>query len=364
MSFAITIPYVEILESLPGGKITGFLILFILATAIFQIILILIHKIAIFLVSKTKTTLDNRIMKTLEKYLPIIAMATSIFISIQAMYPDITVIENYTVLEIYLLTMLVVMGFMISSLADQILLWYGKEIRPRKREVRDKEIFPFVRSIVKITIIAVVILFILQRLGFDTTAILTGLGIGGLAVALALQDTLANFFAGIHILVDKPLKEDDYIKLDGGVEGTVMQIGWRTTRLMTISMNELVVPNSKLVNSIIENYSNPKGASGVYYTVGVDYKEDIDNVEKVIKEALTKVAKENPTLDGNTIWIRFDSFGDYSLNFKFGYLVNGYLNRWAILKQVNRELFYLFKKNKISIPFPVRVVYQQKEKSK
>ena len=168
---------------------------------------------------------------------------------------------------------------------------------------------------------------------------------------------LSNFFGGVHILVDKPFREDDYIKLENGTEGTVTQIGWRTTRLLTPANNELVVPNAKLADSMMENYSNPHELSGVSYGIGVDYREDIDSVEKLIEGALRKVAAANPSLDEKSIWVRFDSFGDYSLDFKFGYMVRGYINRWAVLKDVNRELFYTFKKNDVNIPFPVRVMY-------
>jgi small-conductance mechanosensitive channel len=254
--------------------------------------------------------------------------------------------------------MIAIAGLLLSSLANQFLLWYGIEIRPRKKGVREEEVFPFVRNVVRIVIVVLFAVFVLQRLGFDTTAIITGLGIGGLAVALALQDTLANFFGGVHILVDKPFREDDYIKLESGIEGTVVQIGWRTTRLITPAQNEIIVPNSKLSGAILENFSSPRDLSGVHYTIGVDYKEDIDSVEMLITDVLKKVGKKNPLMEESSIWVRFDSFGEYSLNFKFGYNVKGYINRWAVLKEINRELFYAFRKSNINIPFPVRVIYE------
>jgi len=198
---------------------------------------------------------------------------------------------------------------------------------------------------------------ILQRMGFETGAIITGLGVGGLAVALALQDTLGNFFAGVHILIDKPFREEDTIKLENGTEGTVKQIGWRTTRLVTLAENEVIVPNSKLAGAVLENFSTPRDMSGLTYAIGVDYREDIDTVEKIIAGSLDAVGKRNALLDPASIWVRFDSFGDYSLNFKFGYSIKGYVNRFKILKEVNRELFYALKKNDIRIPFPVRVLY-------
>ena len=284
------------------------------------------------------------------------------WIALGIIYPDVVVLDTFSKLDLYIILMLGIAGFVVSSLADALLVWYGLEIRVAKKGVKEEEIYPFVRNIVKLGIITVFLVFILQRLGFDTTAIITGLGVGGLAVALALQDTLANFFAGVHILVDKPFRRRDYIKLESGVEGIVKKIGWRTTRITTLGKDEIVVPNSKLASSIVVNHSTPMDKRGVLYTVGVDYKEDVDKVEKIITEVLEKVAKKNELVDGDSVWVRFDSFGEYTLNFKFGYLVRGYINQWKVLKDVNRELFYTFKKKKINIPFPVRVTYKQEQK--
>ena len=355
MVLGLTIPYLDSLLELPGGQITAFTVVLIALTAVFQLALMVFLRLLRFIVGKTQTTLDDRLLRAAGKYLPLIAFFTSLYISLEAVYPEIQLVQGFTDSDLYIIVMLAIAGFLLGSLADQVMLWYGTEIRPRKKGVQENEVFPFVRGVIKITVVLVFIVFVLQRLGFDTTAIITGLGIGGLAVALALQDTLANFFAGVHILVDKPFREDDFIKLDNGIEGTVVQIGWRTTRIITMAMNEVIVPNSKLAGAILENYSSPRDLSGVLYTIGVDYREDIDRVEKIITDSLKAVAKRSPIMDGDSVWVRFDSFGDFSLNFKFGYLIKGYINRFAVYKEVNRELFYAFKKmperSPLAVPF-------------
>jgi small-conductance mechanosensitive channel len=216
---------------------------------------------------------------------------------------------------------------------------------------------------VRIGITAIFIVFILQRLGFDTTAIITGLGVGGIAVALALQDTLGNFFGGVHILVDKPFKEEDYIKTDNGVEGQVKQIGWRTTKVETFpSRNLIIVPNSKIANAVLENFSFPEQETGVVGTVGVDYKEDVERVEQVIRESLEIASEKSGLIEKNSVWVRFDNFGDFSLNFRYGFLVKGWANRAPALSGANKEIFNNFKKKQINIPFPVRTIYNVNNK--
>jgi len=359
MELAITIPFMEDLLSLPGGHAAAFLVILSTIALALYVGLALALGIIRFVVGRTKTTLDDRVLKAVSTYLPYIAVVTSLWVAFEAVYPGIVVGESYSEFDVYITLMMALVGLMLASIADALLVWYGIEIRPDKRKVRESEVFPFVRNVVRVAIVLIFAVFILHKLGFETGAIITGLGVGGLAVALALQDTLSNFFAGVHILVDKPFREEDFVKLDNGIEGTVKQIGWRTTRLVTLAQNEIVVPNSKLAGSVLENYSTPHQMSGVLYTIGVDYKEDIDAVDRIITESLKAVAKRSDGMDEQSIWVRFDSFGDYSLNFKFGYLVKGYVNRFGILKEVNRELFYAFKKNRIGIPFPVRVVYNQ-----
>jgi len=363
MAFSIVLPYLDTLKALPGGDITAFIIIRAVLAVAFDVALSIILKILGFLVGKTKTTLDDRVLKAMSAFLPAISVLTALWISLEAVYPNFELNNKYSDFDLYLNLMLVIIGLMLGAIADAVLIWYGIEIRPSKvKKVRDEEVFPFVRNVVKIAIIIVFVVFVLQRLGFETTAILTGLGVGGLAVALALQDTLGNFFGGVHILVDKPFREEDYIRLESGLEGTVKQIGWRTTRIMTPTQNELIVPNSKLAGSILENYSTPNEMSGVIYSIGVDCREDIDSVEKIMTEALQEVAKKEPLMDPQSIWVRFDSFGDYTLNFKFGYMMRGYVNRFDVLKEVNRGLFYSLKKNGIRIPFPVRVIVKEDKK--
>lgn len=347
----------QFLLNYPGGKITAFLIILIFSSVILQLLLMLIIRIIKFIAGKTETTLDDRLLAAVSPYLPVIAIIGSVWFSVAQVYPGQT-INGMTDFEILIVLLLGIFGLLIGSVADALLVWYGIEIRTGEKKVNEKDVFPFVRNVVRIGIAAIFIVFILQRLGFDTTAIITGLGVGGLAVALALQDTLGNFFGGVHILVDKPFREEDYIKTDNGVEGQVKQIGWRTTKVETFpSRNLIIVPNSKIANAVLENFSFPEQETGVVGTIGVDYKEDVERVEQVIREAIQKAGENSGLIDKNSIWSRFDSFGDFSLNFKYGFLVKGWMNKAPALSAANKEIFTSFKRNQINIPFPVRTIY-------
>jgi small-conductance mechanosensitive channel len=135
-------------------------------------------------------------------------------------------------------------------------------------------------------------LVLLSALGIQITPILTALGVGGLAVALALQDTLSNLFAGLHILADRPVRVGDYVKVADNVEGFVVDIGWRSTRLRTLANNTIVMPNKRVAESIITNYDMPEAFTGVSVKVIVDYGADPDRVEQILTDEATRASRE------------------------------------------------------------------------
>src|SRR6476620_223425 len=139
-------------------------------------------------------------------------------------------------------------------------------------------------------------LVLLGGLGISITPVLTALGVGGLAVALALQDTLSNFFAGIHLLVEQPIRVGDFIRLENGQEGYIEDIGWRTTRIRMLPNNMVIMPNSKLTQSIFTNYYLPDPRMSLLLTISVSYKVDPDHVERVLIEEATASIGEIPGL--------------------------------------------------------------------
>jgi len=131
-------------------------------------------------------------------------------------------------------------------------------------------------------------------LGIEITPILPALGVGGLAVALALQDTLSNLFAGIHLLADKPIRVGDYVKLADTVEGHVEDIGWRSTRVRMLQNVVVTIPNKRVAESIITNYDMPEPRLALLIRVGVDYGADPDLVERLLVEEASGAVGEVP----------------------------------------------------------------------
>ncbi len=203
------------------------------------------------------------------------------------------------------------------------------------------------------------VILILQNLGIQLTAVWTTLGIGSVAVALALQDTLTNFFAGFYILADSPINLGDYIKLDSGQEGYVMHIGWRSTRIRTLSNNIVVLPNSTLAKAVVTNYSIPDPSMSLTIPVGVAYGTDPHRVEKVLVEVAEQAVQDGvPGLLANPKpYVRLiPGFGDSSLNFSLNVQVGKFTDQYFVQHELRKRIIERFQKEGLEFPFPTRTL--------
>ena len=202
---------------------------------------------------------------------------------------------------------------------------------------------------------------ILQNLGIDITALITALGIGGIAVALALQDTLGNLFAGIQIILSKQVRQGDYIRLSSGEEGWVTDVKGRNTTIQTFPDGNLVtVPNSMLASSIVKNLSMPRRALWVTLEVGVSYDSDLQHVETVALDVAQQVLDEvDGGVPGEDPIIRYHTFGDSSINFDVRMMVREFRSQGPVKHEFIKRLHRRFGDEGIEIPFPIRTVMMQ-----
>jgi small-conductance mechanosensitive channel len=202
-------------------------------------------------------------------------------------------------------------------------------------------------------------LVLLSTLGIEITPILTALGVGGLAVALALQDTLSNVFAGMHLLADRPIGVGDYVKIADSVEGYVVDVGWRSTRVRTLSNTIVIVPNKKVAESIVTNYDLPESRMSLLLGVSVSYGSDPGRVEAVLVDEAAKAAGEVPgLLPEPAPFVRFiPGFGEYSLDFTLICQVASFVDQYLVQHELRHRIFRRFLREGIEIPFPVRTVH-------
>jgi small-conductance mechanosensitive channel len=202
-------------------------------------------------------------------------------------------------------------------------------------------------------------MIVLDTLGVSITPLITTLGIGSLAVAIALQDTLANLFAGLYIKAHRPLQEGDYVRLDGDGEGYVNGIGWRNTEVRMLSHNTVIVPNSKLIQSHITNYYLPDKDLAVLVEVGVDYDNDLAEVERVTcevaKEILTTVPGGVADFDP---FIRFHTFSQSSIDLTVVLRGQEFTDQFLLKHEFIKRLHRRYQQEGLTIAFPARTNYQ------
>jgi small-conductance mechanosensitive channel len=207
-------------------------------------------------------------------------------------------------------------------------------------------------------------LIILSVLGISITPLITALGVGGLAVALALQDTLVNLFAGLHILMEKSIRVGDFIRIETGQEGYVEDITWRTTRIKMQPNNMIVIPNSKLSQSVVTNYSLPEKKMAVSIPVSVSFSVDPENVENVLAEEANKAVGEVEGLLGEPKPVaRFiPGFGESSLDITLICHVREFADQANVQHELRKRILKRFRQEGIEIPFPHRTVFIREEK--
>ncbi|WP_375473404.1 mechanosensitive ion channel family protein [uncultured Nostoc sp.] len=217
-----------------------------------------------------------------------------------------------------------------------------------------------ISNLAKATVFVLGTLIVLQTVGVQVTPIITTLGVGGIAVGLALQDTLANLFSGFYLIISKQVRTGDYVKLDAGHEGYVIDISWRNTTIKEISNNVVIVPNSKLSSAIFTNYHLPAKEITLTMDVGVSYDSDLEQVEKVTVEVAKEVMQEiAPELKESEPYIRFHTFNDFSIDFTLYMRVSEYFDQRIGKHLFVKKLHKRYQQAGIIIPLPIRKVYLQ-----
>lgn len=216
-----------------------------------------------------------------------------------------------------------------------------------------------VTNISKLVIMIAGVLLILQNLGISITPLVTGLGIGGLAVALAIQPTLANLFSGFQVIASGQVRRGDYVRLDTGDEGHVVDVHWRNTTIQALlGDHQIIVPNSRLGDSILTNYTLPQRHLWTRVDVGVHYDSDLGHVERVALEVAREVASQAPgaRADHEPL-VRFREFGDSSIVFTVFIPTEEYGERLPVQHEYIKRLHARFAEEGIVIPFPIRTLH-------
>jgi small-conductance mechanosensitive channel len=245
----------------------------------------------------------------------------------------------------------------VTAAASNGLDWYLENLASRTQHVVDLRMFPLLRRFTVAVIYGLGALLILDLLDINISPLIAGLGLGGLAIALAIQPTLANLFAGTYVMTEGVVAPGDFIELDGGITGYVVEVGWRSTRIRTWRNNLVVVPNGKFAETIITNYQRPVPAVNVYLSCGVSYDSDLYEVERVCREVLDEVLEAEPgAVKEYGGWFGFDSFGESNVNFWLFLQAKDRLGSFTVQSVLIQKLHQRLRENGMVINYPMRTL--------
>ena len=215
------------------------------------------------------------------------------------------------------------------------------------------------QNLAQIAVVILGALVLLDHFHVSITPMLTALGVGGLAVALAMQDTLSNLFGGFYVAVAGQVRLGDYIKLNTGEEGYITDIGWRSTTIRSLGNSMIIVPNAKLAQAIVTNYDLPEKRMSATVEVRVSYDCDPDHIERVLLEVGARGAREIPGMLADPApSVTFDpGFGDSALGLTLNYQVAEFASQFSVRHELRKRIFRRFREEGIRIPFPARAVY-------
>ena len=302
-------------------------------------------------VEKTRWTWDDLAVEVIRGPFLLWCLIAGIYVTVISLPGD----PRLRDLAAKLLTVLwfISLTIVILRLADQLIQRYGEKLATAL------PLTTLTQNLTKGIILVIGGLMILNNLGISITPLLTALGVGGLAVALALQETLSNLFAGIYVTIARHIRIGDYIKLDSGEEGFVTDIGWRSTRIQTLPNNLVIIPNTKLAQAIVTNFNLPTRDMAVLVQVGVDYRSDLEKVERVTLEVGREVMDRVPGgVPEFKPFIRYHTFGDFSIRFTVILRSRTFTDQYLIKHEFIKRLQRRYAQEGIVIPFPTQTVIQ------
>jgi len=308
------------------------------------------------LTAKTKTELDDVLLELVATPFVVYVIAFSTWVGWQFLkFPTFPMIDTYFGHLLYLVVAFN-SAWLIARMSRALIDHYVTPLASKTKTDLDDTLIPILRKLIGFTIYAIALIMVLNHFGQEIGPLLAGLGIGGLAFALAAKDLLGNIFGSITVLTDKPFSIGQRVRV-GGHDGFVKEISVRTTKIKTLDGTMLYVPNATFTSTIVENVSR-EPTRKVLMNIGVTYDTSNAKMKKAV-EILNKILAKQKGLDGKHL-VYFTEFGDFSLKILVIYYIKDKDNILPIKHDVNMQIKEQFEKAKIDMAFPTQTIELKK----
>ncbi len=325
--------------------------IFILSLVLTVVVRWSLRFILLGMAKKTKTEVDDILIRAVKKVVtysvPVIGLMVALTpLALQTPIPERIL---FTILAVLLMRGAI-------SLVDDASQWLEETWVERTASTLDKGLLPLARKALKTTVAILAVLIILGKWQVQIAPLLGALGIGGLAIALALNSSLSNLFSGIQLILDGSVNVGDKVQLESGEVGVVLDIGLRTTLMQTYDNEVISLPNSQLANARIKNYTKPDATIRVGVNFGVAYGSDVAEVKRVVLDAISQLGG---ILQEPEPQVLFLNMGDFSLDMTARVWVDNYGKQFARKLEMTELIYNTLNDNGIEIPFPTRTVYMK-----
>ncbi len=307
------------------------------------------------LTQKTKSKLDDIIIDMIEEPIVFALVLGGIWYGVEHQLGLEGAVRIWVDRVFYILIIFNI-AWMVSRLFRAIVEEYVAPMVEKSEGDLDDQLLPIIKKGINIIIWLVALIVAIDNAGYDVSAILAGLGIGGLALALAAQDSVSNLLGGFTIFADKPFTINDRIKVDG-YDGFVTEIGIRSTRIKTLEGRIVTIPNSDISNNSVENVSSEPSRK-VVLNLGLTYDMDHNDVKKGM-ELLKEISERHKDLIEDNVLISFNAFGDFSLNIFFAYYIKPGADILETQTIMNMDILESFNTNGLDFAFPSQTIYQK-----
>ena len=342
-----------------GGPLSAALlfVVFLIASGVANVVM------RVFLTRLTRLTpgtLDEELLKVVRGPVVLFIVLSGLFLALLILTnlesPRYALLAGYDdqIRRAWLVVVIAEVAYLLYHLLDATMTWYIQSVAQTTETQLDDRLLPPLKRIMPLLVYSLGFLMALSVLNIPISPILAGLGIGGLAVALAVQPTLANFFAGTYVVTEGELNVGDYIELQGGPSGYVVEVGWRSTKIRSMYNNLVIIPNSQMANSIVTNYYSPEPSMNVLVYCGVSYDSDLNVVENVVREASQTLVNESEYAVDGEPWFGFDEFGDSNISFWVFVQAKDRLGSFYLTSDLVKVIHSRLTAEGIEINYPVR----------
>ncbi len=325
-----------------------------------KLLILAYEKIILPLTSKTESTLDDHLAKNLHRPVSRLMVLGSIYLAAHLTIAQAKEVQNYVkpVEDLIYLVLVVLLAMLVDSVLKSFIDWYLEDYASKNDSLLDDTLFPILRKAGAVVIYFIATTVILGQFEVNLTGFLATAGVASLAIAFGAQETLANVISGISILVDRSIHVGERVELKDGLIGDVVEIGLRSTRIMSLEQRLIIVPNKEIAGSRLINWSQPDASTKIKLKIGVGMDENLEKVKKIIIDVCDKqplISKKSPVAAICT------GFGPYYIEILIVAEVENCRMGGSATDQLVIGLQEVFKRENVSLPFPMQQVLVQKQ---